>query len=159
MAQKIKETFKPDYILLVEAGFIAVNQADEDAAVKLFRASQMLEPDSTLPQVGLGYLHLCKLELKEACRHFEEALQKHPYNEMAKAFLGFALALTPHKLAQGEEVLEAAAQESRDPAVKKLAADTIEFLEKYMKKLPSPVEIGKPKGKDEKKPAKKHPKK
>ena len=79
---------KEDYILMIEAGFIAVNQADEDSALKLFRASEMLQPDNSLPKVGFGYLHLHKLELKQAVRIFEEVLEKEPNNEMAKTFLG-----------------------------------------------------------------------
>ena len=56
--------FKDDFFLFLEAGFIAVNQADEDAAVKLFKAAQLLDPQQSLPQIGFGYLHLHKLELK-----------------------------------------------------------------------------------------------
>ncbi len=153
---ELQKKFKDDYITLVEAGFIAVNQADEDAAVKLFRAAGLLRPDNTFPQVGLGYLHLCKLELKEACRYFEEVLKKEPANEMAKAFLGLTLSLTPHKIDEGEKVLIAAAKEAKDPTVKQLAEDTIQFVEKYLRKTPSPAELSAPKsGKTEKESSKK----
>ena len=54
--------YKEDWLLFTEAGFIAVNQADEDAAIKLFRAGETLNPENTLPQVGIGYLHLHKLD-------------------------------------------------------------------------------------------------
>ena len=47
-----------DFILLVEAGFIAVNQADEDAATKLFHAAELLRPENVLSKIGFGYLHL-----------------------------------------------------------------------------------------------------
>jgi hypothetical protein len=36
--------FKEDWLLFTECGFIAVNQADEDAALKLFKAGEMLNP-------------------------------------------------------------------------------------------------------------------
>ena len=46
--------YKEDWILFLEAGFIAVNQADEDAATKLFKAAEMLNPENTMPKVGHG---------------------------------------------------------------------------------------------------------
>ena len=136
--------FKDHFILLAEAGFIAVNQADEDSAVKLFKASQLLDPQNSLPKVGLGYMHLCKLELKAACKAFEEVLAKEPTNEMAKAFLGLSLSLTPNEVAKGEKILEESAQKSHDPEVKKLAATAIDFVEKFVKKAPTPAQLQKP---------------
>ena len=136
--------FKDHFILLVEAGFIAVNQADEDAAVKLFKASQLLKPENTLPKVGLGYMHLCKLELKAACRMFEEVLAKEPENEMAKTFLGLSLSLTPNEVAKGEKILEESAKKSHDPQIKGLASTAIDFVEKFVKKAPTPAQLQKP---------------
>ncbi len=135
--------FKDHFILLVEAGFIAVNQADEDSAVKLFKASQLLDPQNTLPKVGIGYMHLCKLELKAACKMFEEVLSKEPDNEMAKTFLGLSLSLSPNETAKGEKILEESAQKSHDPQIKNLATTAIDFVEKFVKKSPTPVQIQK----------------
>ena len=90
--------FKKDWVLLLEAGFIAVNQADEDAALKLFKAAELLQPHNALPKVGFGYLHLHKLELKQACKMFEEALEIEPTNDMAKALLGISMSLAPTSL-------------------------------------------------------------
>ncbi len=39
MAQLQK--YKDDFVLLLESGFIAASQTDEDAAMKLFRAAQI----------------------------------------------------------------------------------------------------------------------
>lgn len=146
------DKYKDQYLLLVEAGFIAVNQADEDAAVKLFRASELLNPENTLPKVGLGYMHLCKLELKQACKLFDEVLAKEPQNEMAKAFLGLSLSLSPNEVTKGEKILEEVAQKAKDPGVKTLANTAIDFVERFVKKPSTlmeqpPVKKEKPKKK------------
>ena len=131
--------FKEDWILFLEAGFIAVNQADEDAALKLFKASEMLNPESTLPKVGLGYLHLHKLELKQACKLFEEVLAIEPKNEMARAFLGISMSLTPASLEKGEKILHQT-HKSDDPMIQKLSDTAIDFADKFLKKAPTPVQ-------------------
>lgn len=138
------ENYKKDYILFIESGFIAVNQGDEDAAIKLFKAAQTLQPDNTLPQVGFGYMHLCKLELKQSCKMFEDVLAKDPSNEMAKAFLGIALSLTPNEVAKGEKVLEEVATNCQDGQIKILATTAIDFVEKFVKKAPTPAQMQPP---------------
>ncbi len=134
--------YKDHFILLLEAGFIAVNQADEDAALKLFRASELLNPNSTLSRVGVGYLHFHKLELKQAAEVFEEVLKKEPTNDMAKALLGLTMGMIPTEVGKGEEVLMDAAKTS-DPQVKKVVDDSIDFIDTFVKKSKSPVEIRK----------------
>ena len=134
------QKFKDHFILLCEAGFIAVNQADEDAATKLFKASEMLKPENTLPKVGQGYMHMMKLELKQACNLFDEVIAKDPNNDMAKAFLGLSYALTATEVAKGEKLLEDTAKTAADDQVKKLADTALEFVEKFIKKAPTPLE-------------------
>lgn len=136
---------KDDFVLFVEAGFIAINQADEDSALKLFRASELLSSESSLPQVGFGYLHLHKLELKQAIEIFEKVLAKEPDNEMARTLLGVALSFSPDKATQGEKMLSQAAQASSDPTIKRAANDAISFVDAFVKKNPSPAEIQKKK--------------
>ena len=136
---------KDEFLLLCEAGFIAVNQMDDDAARKLFAASRVLDRENTLPKTGIGYLHLCKLELKEAAKTFQEVLEKEPDNEMAQAFLGVSLSLSPQEGAKGEKLLEETTKNSKDPTVKTLASSALEFVDKFIKKTPSPAEIQKPK--------------
>jgi predicted TPR repeat methyltransferase len=133
--------YREDFVLLLEAGFIAVNMADEDAALKLFRASELLEPENVLPKVGFGYLHLHKLELKQACKAFEEVLDVEPHNDMAKAFLGLALSMQPNTVTKGEKMLEQTVK-SKDPLVKKLAHTAIDFVERFIKKTPGPAGEG-----------------
>lgn len=136
------KTYKEDFILLAEAGFIAVNQADEDAALKLFRAAELLNPDNVLPKVGFGYLHLHKLELKQAVKIFEEVLHKDPQNDMAKAFLGLSMSLMPNAIDKGEKILEQTLK-SKDPLIKRLSGTAIDFVEKFVKKTPGPAGKGK----------------
>ncbi len=130
--------YKEDFLLLAEAGFIAVNQADEDAALKLFRAAELLNPDNILPKLGFGYLHLHKLELKQAVKYFEEVLHKDPHNDMAKAFMGLCLSMMPNTINKGEKILEQTLK-SKDPMVKKLAGSAIDFVEKFVKRTPGPA--------------------
>ncbi len=137
------QKFKEHFFLLCEAGFIAVNQADEDAAVKLFRASELLRPENTLPKIGMGYMHMMKLELKQACKCFDEVLAKEPNNDMAKTFLGICYSLTTTEVAKGEKILEHSAQKASDPTLKQLAHTALEFVEKFVKKAPSPVQLQK----------------
>jgi hypothetical protein len=130
------EDFKKHFVLILEAGFVAVNQADEDSALKLFKAAALLNPHSTLPHVGLGYLHLHKLELKQACKAFEDVLAKEPHNEMAKTFLGLSLTMTTDRVAEGEKILTDAATHSHDHQVKTLADSALVFVDKFVKKNP-----------------------
>lgn len=134
--------YKNDFILFVEAGYIAVNQADEDAAVKLFKAAELLDPTNVLPKVGFGYLHLHKLELKQSVKAFEEALEIDPSNEMAKAFLGIAFSLGPTSTTKGEKILHQTGK-SKDPMIKNLSDTAIDFVEKFVKKSPGPAGKGK----------------
>jgi len=135
--------YKKDFILFAEAGFIAVNQADEDATVKLFKAAQLLDPENTLSLVGLGYLYLHKLELVKAIDSFEQALKKDPTNEMAKALLGICKTMTVNQVTEGEKLLHET-EKSSDKDVKKLSNMGMNFVEKFIKKEPSPSEIRKP---------------
>ncbi|MCY3974097.1 MAG: hypothetical protein OXF02_00920 [Simkaniaceae bacterium] len=136
--------YREDFFLLLEAGFIAMNHADEDSAIKLLKTCEMLDPDNLLTKVGFGYLHLLKLELKQARTHFEEILRADPDNEMATAFLGITLSLTPDEVVEGEIILDKTVETTSDPQIKKVAATAIDFVENYVKrpgKAPGPAEV------------------
>jgi predicted Zn-dependent protease len=137
--------YKADFILMVEAGFIAVSQADEDSAVKLFKAAMLLDPHNLLAKLGMGYMHLCKLELKAACKIFNEILEENPEHEMAKTFLGIAMSLNPTDVKAGEKVLEESARTAKDPHIKTLANTAIDFVEKFVKKNATPSQSTKAK--------------
>jgi hypothetical protein len=123
-----------DFILLTEAGFVAINQADEEAAVKLFNAAQLLDPKNTLPRIGMGYLHFLKLELSAAGKIFQGVLTDEPENEMANALYGLSLALNPKELVKGEKILEEASKKAKDPSVKTMALTALDFVEQFVKK-------------------------
>lgn len=129
------QKYEEDFFLLVEAGFIAVNQGDEDSSLKLFRAAEMLKPDHSLPKVGFGYIHFHKLELKQACHYFQKVLETQPDNEMANAFLGLAMALSPDMITKGEVLLEKAAH-SKDSNIQNLGSSALKFVEDFIKKAP-----------------------
>lgn len=141
--------FNDDFVLFLECGFIAVNQTDEDSAEKLFAASHLIRPDNLVPEIGYGYLHLMKLELKQACQRFEKVLKKEPNNQMAKALLGLSLCFTPKGVSKGEELLHDAGK-SKDKDVKRMTDTAIDFVESYIKKAPTPAEVQKPKKKPRK---------
>ncbi|CCB89875.1 CdsG family type III secretion system protein [Simkania negevensis] len=133
--------YEEDFFLFLEAGFIAINQADEDSAVKLLKTCELMQPENPLIKIGFGYLHLHKLELKQACEYFEEVLRIDPGNEMATTFLGIALSLTPDKVSKGEQLLEKSARDSSDSQVKKVANTTLDFVEQFVKKTPGPADV------------------
>ena len=114
MAQLQK--YKDDFVILLESGFIAASQTDEDAAVKLFRAAQILQPENVMPKVGYGYIHLLKLELNQACKRFEEVLKADPHNEMARAMLGLSTSLTVKDADKGEKILKEAMKNTKAAA-------------------------------------------
>lgn len=132
------EQYKTDFALLVEAGFIAVNQADEDAAVRLFKASELLRPTSLLPKIGYGYLHLHKLELKQACKNFEDVLTQEPSNDVAKALLGLCMSLQPKSIDKGTELLEETLN-SENPLVKSMSHTALDFVDKFVRKEAPPL--------------------
>jgi lipopolysaccharide biosynthesis regulator YciM len=152
MAQLQK--YKDDFVLLLESGFIAASQTDEDAASKLFRAAQILQPENVMPKVGFGYIHLLKLELVQACKKFEEVLKSDPHNEMARAMLGLSTSLTVKEADKGEKILKEAMKNSNDPSIKNMASTAIDFVEKYVKKQPTPVQGQTQQGKSQKKKGK-----
>ena len=58
---------------------------------------------------------------------------------MAKTFLGLSMSLNPAEVVKGEKMLEETASDSKDPMVKTLATSAIEFVEKFVKKTPTPT--------------------
>jgi len=134
----VLDEFKDRFTLFLESGFIAVNQADEDSAVKLFNAAEMVYPDHVLTRVGFGYMYLCKLEIKKAIEMFEGALKREPNNEIAKSLLGFCFSLTPDQGMKGEKILEETKNETKDKGIKELNNVLLDFVDQFVKAKPSP---------------------
>lgn len=137
------EEYKKDFFKFLECGFIAISQLDETSAKDLFAAAKMIEPNNTLLMIAEGYMHFTKMQLDLAIKSFEEVLKKEPDNEMAKTFLGLTMSLSPKTMTKGEDILKHTSQHSHDPAVKKLADDSVAFVDMHLKKH-SPLQ---PKGK------------
>ena len=125
--------YADDFALFVEAGFIAVKQLDEIAARRLFKAAELLRPESSAPKLGLGYIELNKMRAIDAARIFESILEKEPHHSLAKALLGVSYILTKDKRKQGEELIQAAKKESNDPTIQNLADVSMQWMKKDLR--------------------------
>lgn len=137
------QTFKEDFPLLIEAGFVAVKQLDETSATRIFNAAQSISPNSTAPQIGLGYIALNKLEIKEATKIFEEVVKKEPENYLAQTFLGMCFLLTKPKRKKGEILIREAIEKTNDPTIKNLGEISLEWAEKDLTKKEAPFTAAK----------------
>lgn len=138
MSEDLITELKEDFSLLIEAGFVAVKQLDETSAVRIFSAAQAISPLNTAPKLGLGYIALNKLELKEAARIFEEILQQEPENHLAQTFLGICFLLNKPKRKKGEKLIQEAMAKSTNPAIKNLGEISLDWAEKDLKKKEAP---------------------
>lgn len=145
------ETYKKDFYLFLEGGFVAIKEMDEDSALKLFDAAKLLEPDNPLVFVGYGYIHLCKLELEKAEACVRKALELESENETAKGLLGVILSMSQTKTAQGETMLNEISNRSNTKENKNMANAALNFVNKLCKKDPSPLTPEKPKNKQKRK--------
>ncbi len=137
--ENLLKEFKDDFALFIEAGFIAVKQLDEIAARRLFRTAELLNPDNSASQLGLGYIELNKLQIGSATKIFEAILQKDPSHYLAQALLGICFLLTKNKRKKGEELILDAKAKSDEPSIHNLADVCLEWSEKELKaKFSSP---------------------
>lgn len=138
--------YKNDTALLVEAGYVALKQVDEENAKRCFYAAMVIDPDECMPVIGLGTLHLFKLELEEAKELFNLVLQKDPNNQMAKTMHGIAnlYTISEEGLKDGSEMIEDAMGKTKDPELKKLGKYTDALHKEIKKKMKDlhPLEMG-----------------
>jgi hypothetical protein len=134
---KLKQ-FKEDFSLLIEAGFVAVKQLDEISATRIFNAAQAISPKSAAPKLGIGYIHLNKLEVKEATKIFEGIIKDEPENYLAHTFLGICYLLNKSKRKKGEKIIHEAMAKTNDPTIKDLGTISLEWAEKDLKKEKAP---------------------
>lgn len=132
------EVFSGDFALLIEAGFVAVKQLDEISASRIFAAAQALRPEHTAPKIGMGYIALNKLEIKQAMKIFEEVVEKEPTNWLAQTFLGICCLLNKAKRKKGEALIHEAMEKTEDPTVKSLGKVSLEWADKDLYKMKSP---------------------
>jgi len=134
--ENILQYFAEDYSLLIETGFVAVKQADEIAARRLFKAAEILNPENPAAQVGLGYIELNKLRVSQAAEIFQNVVRSHPEHYLAKALLGVAYLLTPNKREEGKILIIEAGEKSDDPTIKNLSSVCLEWLKKDLETRP-----------------------
>lgn len=136
MREKIKE-FKVDAPMLVEAGFVAIKQVDEDSAKKCFLGAMVIDQDLSLPVVGLGMVSLLKLDLAEAERLFNIVLQKEPDNQMARTMLGITnlYRISDEGLKEGKSLIEEAMDETDDHSIKELGGYSKDLYKEIKKKM------------------------
>lgn len=137
LEQKIEE-FKSDFSLLIEAGFVAVKQLDAINSSRIFVAAQMISPGHTAPQIGLGYIALNQLNIKEATHIFEAITEKEPENYLAQTFLGISYLLSKPKRKKGERIIKEAMEKTEDPTIRNLGTVSLEWAEKDLRKAKSP---------------------
>jgi len=130
------KSYQNDWLLLLEAGFIAIDQMDETSASELFKAVETLRADKPVSRIGSGFLYLHKLDVNNACKVFKKILKEDPQNDVAKAMLGLALSLEPDTLEQGEHLLQEVHQR-KSPFAKSLTDTAISFVGKFLKPTPS----------------------
>jgi len=135
--EKIEE-LKEDFSLLIEAGFVAVKQLDAISSSRIFVAGQMISPGHTAPQIGLGYIALNQLNMKEATHIFEEIYQKEPENLLAQTFLGICYLLSKPKRKKGEKIIRESIAKTDDPTIKNLGEISLEWADKDLNKAKAP---------------------
>ena len=138
MTEDKLDPYKDDFGLFIEAGFVAAKQLDEKSSIALFEAANLLDENSPAPMVGVGYVHLNKLELKKAEKYFKDALKVDPDHHLAKALLGIAYLLNEERRPIGEKLLQEAMEKTDDPTIIKLVETSMMWAEKDLKKKKSP---------------------
>ena len=129
--------FKEDFALLIETCFIAVKQMDEISALRIFACAQALSVLNTAPKIGLGFIAINKLEIKEATRIFQSVVDVEPENYLAQTFLGICALLTKGKRSKGEKLIQEAMAKTTDSTIKNLGATSLQWAEKDLSKKSS----------------------
>lgn len=142
MDQEQLNEFREDFAILVEAGFVAVKQLDEPSATHLFRAAELLHPESPAPHVGLGYIHMNKLETAKAIAIFEKVLKDEPEHHLTQALLGICYALKKNTRKKGEDMLKKAMEATDDPTIRYLGEVSLKWIDKDLKNNKAPFFTG-----------------
>ncbi len=124
------DQYSSDYLVLLEAGFIAINQADGVAAEELFAAAKLLEPDNNMSDIGMGYVALNKLQMPVATQIFSEVLKSDPENPIAQGLLSLTYALQPKHQNQGKKMAQKL-QKSLDPLALQLSNAILNLVEHF----------------------------
>jgi lipopolysaccharide biosynthesis regulator YciM len=134
MSEDILKQFDEDFSLFIEMGLIAIKQLDEVSARRLFKAAEVLNPESTAPMVGVGYIALNKLEVDKGIEIFTEVLEKEPDHHLAQTFLGMCYSLKKTTRDKGEKMINDAKNKTDDPVVQNLGDVALSWIEKDLRK-------------------------
>jgi len=140
---KIIEDIKKDALLLLEAGFIALNHAEYKAAEGLFDAAEALDANRDLCEIGRGYLALHKMQIPKAREWFEKVHKRSPDNQMAATFLAWANIMDEKYHSEGEAACEKILKEAKEPDIKQFANSALEFASNYSGPSSSPLNLHK----------------
>ena len=138
MDESFLEEFSPDFALLIEVGFVAIKQLDKISAERIFETARLLNPESTAPDIGFGYIELNCLMVTKAREIFSGILEKEPDNHLAQMFLGISLLLSKTGHLKGEKLIKKTIDLTKDETIKNLGTIALEWSEKDLKKLASP---------------------
>ncbi len=136
--KKVFESFQEDFGLLIQAGFVAIQQLDEPGARKLFEAAKLLRPESSAPDIGFGYIHLNKMEHQKANEIFCEIVTKEPENHLAQVFYGMTMMMNEETQKDGEAVVSKAIAKTDDQAVVNLGKAALEWSSNDLKREKAP---------------------
>lgn len=149
MAEDKLAPYRSDFGLMIEAGFVATKQLDETSAIRLFNAAALLDTESAAPIVGLGYIAMNKLEVKEAEKLFKKAIEMDPGHDLAKAFLGITYLLVEARRDEGKKLLNEAMENTEDPTIVNLVKTSMEWAESDLTKKRAPFFEGDEASEDE----------
>lgn len=140
---KIIEDIKKDALLFLEAGFIALNQAEYEAAEGLFEAAEALDADRDMCDIGRGYLAMHKMQIPKARKWFEKVHKRSPDNQMAATFLAWANIMDEKHQSEGEAACMKIMKEAKQPDIKHFADSALEFAKNYSGPASSPLNLHK----------------
>jgi hypothetical protein len=120
--------YDADYLLLLEGGFVAINQADGVAADQLFDACLLLRPENSLGHIGKGYVALNRLQMKNASQIFEAIVHREPKNEMARGLLSLTYAFVPVTQKKSRQLAQELKSSTKDNQAKTLADSILALL-------------------------------
>lgn len=132
-SEELIKKFEEDFPLLIELGFIAVKYGNEEMSKNLFMCAETLNPESAAPKMGKAYIHLNKLELKEAIKLYQEVIEEEKDNQMARMFLGICHVLEKKDVEKGEKLIEEALANAEDDTVKNLGKTSLNWIKKEFK--------------------------
>lgn len=134
MSTELCKQYDEDFSLFIDTGFLSIVLKEEILARRSFAAARVLRPDNSIPDLGIAYIHLNKLEHIEARKLLKPISNREPNNELAKALLAIANLLDAKKKEEGKKILEELKKKSQDPSIVHLATTSMEWEQKDLSK-------------------------